>query len=214
MQPARGSGRVNGCPGRRPDVDGEDNVTVTADRGLDKPPPAEPGGSPPAEPTSAAIDFDHFYHAHFRSLTVQLCAYTTDLPQAQDLVQEAFCRAFARWDRVVRYDDPVAWVRRVAWNLATSRWRRLRTAQTYLRRQREEHVAGPTPDRVDLTAALASLPPNQRKAVVLHHLADMSVVEIARQEGVAEGTVKSWLHRGRAGLAAHLTEHTEEDRHG
>ncbi|MEV4759267.1 SigE family RNA polymerase sigma factor [Micromonospora sp. NPDC049559] len=160
---------------------------------------------------SAGIDFDAFYHAHFRPMTLQLCAYTGDLGQAQDLVQEAFCRAFARWDRVVRYDDPVAWVRRVAWNLATSRWRRLRTAQTYLRRQREEHVPGPTPDRVALTAALALLPPQHRRAVVLHYLADMAVAEIARQEGVAEGTVKSWLHRGRVALAAELADRKERN---
>ncbi|MFK3981309.1 SigE family RNA polymerase sigma factor [Micromonospora sp. NPDC050397] len=161
----------------------------------------------------ATIDFDAFYHAHYRSMTVHLCAYTGDLGQAQDMVQEAFCRAFARWDKVVRYDDPVAWVRRVAWNLATSRWRRLRTAQNYLRRQREEHVPGPNPDRVALTAALAQLPPKHRRAVVLHHLGDMSIAEIARQEGVAEGTVKSWLHRARAALAAELTDRKEQD-HG
>jgi RNA polymerase sigma-70 factor (ECF subfamily) len=91
------------------------------------------------------VEFDDLYHAHFRSLTVQLTAYCGDLSQAQDLVQEAFCRAFSRWSKVSRYDDPVAWVRRVAWNLATSRWRRLRTAQLFLRRQREEHVSAWSP---------------------------------------------------------------------
>ncbi|MFB9237516.1 SigE family RNA polymerase sigma factor [Plantactinospora siamensis] len=192
-------------------------MTVTADRDRGGPPSA---GDPPAldhlpaQPARAPeISFDEFYHAHFRSLTVQLYGYTGDLQQAQDLAQEAFCRAFARWSAVVGFDDPVAWVRRVAWNLATSRWRRLRTAQNYLRRQREEHVAGPTPDRVALATALATLPANHRRAVVLHHLADIPVAEIALQEGVAEGTVKSWLHRGRAALAAQLTEHTEEQRH-
>lgn len=167
---------------------------------------------PGAQPKTPEIDFDEFYQTHFRALTVQLCAYTSDLNQAQDLVQEAFCRAFTRWDKIVRYDDPVAWVRKVAWNLATSRWRRLRTAQLFLRRQREEHMPEPSPDRVVLEAALALLPANQRRAVVLHHLADMPVSEIARQEGVAEGTVKSWLHRGRAALATHLTERKEENR--
>ncbi|MFC5921878.1 SigE family RNA polymerase sigma factor [Micromonospora vulcania] len=160
-----------------------------------------------------AVDFDQLYHAHFRSLTIQLAAYFGDFSQAQDLVQEAFCRAFARWGKVSRYDDPVAWVRRVAWNLATSRWRRLRTAQSYLRRQREEYVPGPDPDRVALTRALAALPPNHRRVVVLHHLADLSVTEIAQQEDVPEGTVKSWLHRGRAALAAQLASQNEVTDH-
>ncbi|MFI6758723.1 SigE family RNA polymerase sigma factor [Micromonospora sp. NPDC050417] len=187
-------------------------MTVTTEPGIHASPPVVPAGA--ASPGRAElINFDAFYHAHFRSLTVHLCAYTGDLGQAQELVQEAFCRAFARWDKVVRYDDPVAWVRRVAWNLATSRWRRLRTAQNYLRRQREEVVPGPNPDRVALTAALAQLPPKHRRAVVLHHLGDMSIAEIARQEGVAEGTVKSWLHRARAALAAELTDRKEQS-HG
>ncbi|MET7876582.1 SigE family RNA polymerase sigma factor [Micromonospora profundi] len=157
------------------------------------------------------ISFDEFYHAHFRSVTTQLCAYTGDLGHAQDLAQEAFCRALARWDRLVRYDDPVAWVRRVAWNLARSRWRRLRTARNHLLRQRrvEAEVDGPTPDRVAIDAALAKLPANHRRAVILHYLADLSVNQIALQEGVAEGTVKSWLHRGRTTLAGLLDDNTE-----
>jgi RNA polymerase sigma-70 factor, ECF subfamily len=157
-----------------------------------------------------AVDFDGFYHAHFRPLTVQLCAYVGDLGQAQDLAQEAFCRAYARWRKVSAYDDPLAWVRKVAWNLATSRWRRMRTATAYLSRQRAQHIDGPSPDRVMLTRALALLPENQRRAVVLHHLADLTVAEIARQEGVAEGTVKSWLHRGRAALAATLSDQSPD----
>ncbi|MEU0152933.1 SigE family RNA polymerase sigma factor [Micromonospora fulviviridis] len=180
-------------------------MTVTREPRLGEPPPGRTADRPERPDRGEAIDFDGLYHAHFRSLTLQLAAYCGDLSQAQDLVQEAFCRAFARWSRVSRYDDPVAWVRRVAWNLATSRWRRLRTAQSWLHRQREEHVPGPGPDRVALTAALAQLPTAQRRAVVLHYLADLSVVQIAEQEGVPEGTVKSWLHRGRAALAAQLT---------
>ncbi|MEU1843346.1 SigE family RNA polymerase sigma factor [Micromonospora sediminicola] len=185
-------------------------MTVTREPRLDDPPPERTARRPDGPET---VDFDGLYHAHFRSLTIQLTAYCGDLAQAQDMVQEAFCRAFARWSRVSRYDDPVAWVRRVAWNLATSRWRRLRTAQAWLHRQREEHVPGPGPDRVALTAALAVLPTNQRRAVVLHYLADLSVAQIAAQEDVPEGTVKSWLHRGRAALAAQLTTTNEVNHH-
>ncbi|GGM32304.1 RNA polymerase sigma24 factor [Micromonospora sonchi] len=183
---------------------------VTGKPRLGEPPPDQPTEFPePAE----GVDFDKLYHTHFRSLTLQLAAYCGDLSQAQDLVQEAFCRAYARWSRLSRYDDPVGWVRRVAWNLAASRWRRVRTAQSWLRRQRQEHVAGPEPDRVALTAALAQLPPTQRRAVVLHYLADLSVTQIAQQEEVPEGTVKSWLHRGRLALAAQLTSTREVNGH-
>jgi RNA polymerase sigma-70 factor, ECF subfamily len=151
-------------------------------------------------------DFDTFYAAHFSSLTIQLYAYTGDLPTAQDVVQEAFCRALAQWKRTSRMDDPLAWVRRVAWNLATSQWRRARTAALFVRKHRMEHVPAPGPDRVALTAALATLPAQHRRVVVLHYLADQSVRDIAEQVGVPEGTVKAWLHRGRTALAARLAE--------
>jgi RNA polymerase sigma-70 factor (ECF subfamily) len=161
--------------------------------------------------TSAAVHddpptFDEVYAAHFGDLTVQLYAYFGDRQEAQDVVQEAFCRAYTRWKTVSRYDDPVAWIRRVAWNLAVSRWRRARTALTFLRRQRrdEAQLDGPGPDRVALVAALATLPDVHRRAMVLRYLADLTIAEIARREGVAEGTVKSWLHRGRAALAVEL----------
>jgi RNA polymerase sigma-70 factor (ECF subfamily) len=157
-------------------------------------------------PPGANTGFDEFYAACFRPLTTQLYAYTGDMAAAQDVVQDAFCRALTRWKRVAELDDPAGWVRRVAWNLATSRWRRARTAMAFARRHREEHVAEPGPDRVALAAALATLPEQQRRAVILHYLADLPITDIARQEGVAEGTVKSWLRRGRAALAARLTD--------
>jgi RNA polymerase sigma-70 factor (ECF subfamily) len=154
-------------------------------------------------------DFEELYSAHFAGLTLQINAYVNNLTEAQDLVQEAFTRAIARWDKIAKYDDPATWVRRVAWNLATSRWRRQRTATAFLVRQRAEHTAGPSPDRVALTAALATLPPTLRKAFVLFYIAQLTVAEIASEEDVAEGTVKSWLHRARALVAAHLTDPRE-----
>lgn len=154
--------------------------------------------------------FEDFYGAHFHALTLQLYAYTGDLGDAQDITQEAFCRAFARWSRLSGYEDPVAWVRRVAWNLATTRWRRNRVASVFLRSQREQHVAEPSPDRIVLVQALTVLPANQRRVFVLHYLADMSIVDIAEQEGLPEGTVKSTLYRARAALADRLADLRKE----
>src|SRR5262245_59672259 len=93
-------------------------------------------------------EFGELYAAHFQRLAVQLYAYLGDAEEAQDLTQEAFCRALDRWERIRAYEDPSAWVRRVAWNLATSVLRRRTTALRYLSRQREEHLPGPQPDRV------------------------------------------------------------------
>lgn len=159
-------------------------------------------------------DIEEFYAVHARGLVLQLYAYTDDLSLAQDLVQEAFCRALPRWDRIKDYDDPAAWLRRVAWNLAASRFRRARTARNFLRRQRVEYVAGPSPDRVALAAALAKVPENQRRALVLYYLADQPAAQIAQELGASENTVRMWLHRGRAALAAELVDTGMEYHHG
>ncbi len=164
---------------------------------------AEPLLARPAE-ADGQRSFDELYSASFQGLTLQLYAFLGDLAEAQDVVQEAFCRAFARWKSISQYKDPVAWVRRVAWNLATSRFRRQKTVSNFLRRQRPERAEEPSPDRVALVRALATLPPHQREAVVLHYMAQLTIAEIAAQQAVAEGTVKSWLSRGRAALAERL----------
>jgi RNA polymerase sigma-70 factor (ECF subfamily) len=156
-------------------------------------------------------DFGAFYSAHYHGLTLQLNAYFGDMEHAQDVVQEAFVRAFDRWAKVCGYDDPHAWVRRVAWNLATSHWRRRRIAIAQALMQREQVAQGPEPDRVALVTALAELPENQRRAIILFYLADLPISEIALQERVPEGTVKSWLSRGRSALSAQLARGDSDD---
>jgi len=148
----------------------------------------------------ATLDFEEFYSTTFKPLTAQLHAFIGDHAEAQDLVQEAYCRAYARWSSVSTYDDPVAWVRRVAWNMAVSRWRQARRLLRHRRELSRPAVDGPDGVRLDLAQALAQLPVEHRRAIVLYYLADMSVHEITVFTGATEGTVKSWLHRGRIRL--------------
>lgn len=155
-------------------------------------------------PAARVSDFADFYAASYESICVQLYAHTGEMAEAQDVVQEAFCRAFDRWQTLSAYDDPVAWVRKVAWNLATSRWRRMRTAMAFARQHREEWVSEPDPVRLDLMKALAQLPAQQRQAVVLHYLGGLSLQEIATLMAAPVGTVKTWLHRARTKLDALL----------
>jgi len=156
-----------------------------------------------------AINFDDFYAAHFRGVAAQIYVSFGDMAEAQDIAQEAFVRALARWERICQFDDPVSWVRRVAWNLAIGRWRRVRTALNFLKRAREQHVPEPNPDHLVLRAAMAKLPDSQRRAIVLYYLADMSVADVAHELGVPEGTVKSWLSRGREALARELKDEAD-----
>jgi RNA polymerase sigma-70 factor (ECF subfamily) len=57
-----------------------------------------------------------------------------------------------------------------------------------------------------LNDALQRLPDSQRRAVVFHHLQGTSLETLAHDEGVALGTIKSRLHRGRARLLALLED--------
>jgi RNA polymerase sigma-70 factor, ECF subfamily len=153
-------------------------------------------------------DFAEWYQASYPRLVSQIYAMTGDLAGAEDAVQEACSRAWLRWRQVSAYQDPRAWALTVAHRLAISRWRRHRTARAHMSRQRAADLLapGPGPELVALVEALRALPAAQRRAVVLHHMGGYSVSEIAVVERVAEGTVKSWLSRGRNTLAQQLAE--------
>ena len=160
--------------------------------------------------STAAADFDAFVGTRGPALVRQVHAMTGDLPLAQDCVQEALARAWQRWSTVRSYDDPAAWVRQVAWRLAVSRLRRAKVGIGLLRRHGPPPDAPAlSPDHVAVVAALRRLPEAQRRAVVLHHLCDLSVEQVAAETGAPVGTVKARLSRGRAALAALLTDPAE-----
>jgi RNA polymerase sigma-70 factor (ECF subfamily) len=154
------------------------------------------------------------YQAYYRRLVAALYGLTGDFAEAQDLVQEAYARALARPRVFLDVADPEAWLRTVAVNLARTRWRRRRLFDTLVRTGRvtrtPDSVPGADPNRVALVAALQQLSRPTREAIVLHHLADMSVYEVAETLGVPVGTVKARLSRGRAMLAALLNERADE----
>lgn len=159
-------------------------------------------------------DFAVFYDATWARAVACAYAMTGDLADAEDLAQEALSRAWGRWSSLRGYDDPGAWVRHVVTRLAVSRWRRARTAAAFLARSRvPEPAAPPSETTATLVAALRLLPEAQRRAVVLHHLGDLSVAEIARHERCPEGTVKARLSRGRAALAGTLATQDGERFH-
>lgn len=152
-----------------------------------------------------ADDFDAFCIGTQHRLLAQLYAMTGNRDEAQDCLQEAYARAWQRWSTISAYDDPVAWVRTVAWRIATSRWHRSRNAAVaWSRHGPPADLAPPSPDTVDLVAALKRLPEAQRRATVLHYLGGLSVEEISRETGAPTGTVKARLSRGRHALAALL----------
>lgn len=154
-------------------------------------------------------DFDDFYSATARRVVRHAYALTGNIADAQDNAQEAFARAWQRWDTVRACDSPEAWVRRVSTNLATSRFRRERTARAAARQLVARDVPEISPDTVALVAGLRKLPERQRVVLVLHYLADLPVEQIASEIRAPVGSVKAWLSRGRVALAAAVAEEFE-----
>lgn len=153
-------------------------------------------------------DFDELYAASYARLVHQLHAMIGDREEAADCVQEAFARAWSRRHKLDLDHSPEAWVRTTAYRLAVSRWRRAVRGRRDPDRalQPSRAPASPGPDRVALVEALQQLPVEQRRALVLHHVCDLSVAQVAAEVGAPEGTVKARLARGRTALHALLDE--------
>jgi RNA polymerase sigma-70 factor, ECF subfamily len=153
-------------------------------------------------------EFDEFYEVSFQRVAGALYAMIGDRDEAQECAQEAFARAWAHRRKLDAAGYPEAWVRTTAYRLAVSRWRRTVRGRRPPDRALSPPTVTPPVDesRVALVEALAQLPEEQRRALVLHHLCDLPVNDVAGEVGVPTGTIKARLSRGRAALAALLTE--------
>lgn len=78
--------------------------------------------------------FEVLYRDEYRRVVALVYGLSGSAVVAEDLAQEAFLRAHADWSRVEDLAIPSAWVRRVAVNLAMSRFRRLRAETAALLR--------------------------------------------------------------------------------
>src|SRR6266699_2024616 len=150
---------------------------------------------------ASRLDFDEFYASSAARLVRHGYALTGDMAEAQDIAQEAFARAWQRWAAVRDCDSPEAWVRRVATNLAASRWRRIRVARAAAGQPAQQPAPEVSTDTVALVSGLRTLPERQRTVLVLHYMCDLSVDQIAAELRCPAGSVKSWLSRGRTALA-------------
>lgn len=154
-----------------------------------------------------AVDLKELYAASYGRLVVQVFAMCGDLAKAEDAVQDAFATAIRKRRHLVGVTNPEAWVRTVAVNQVRGGWRHAAMVRRY-----SAKVPGPQgavevgPDHVALVTALAQLDTDQRVVVVLHHLADLSIADIATELDVPVGTVKSRLSRGRSRLAELLDD--------
>jgi RNA polymerase sigma-70 factor (ECF subfamily) len=150
------------------------------------------------------VDFDETFRTSFEPMVRSLAVACGDREVAADAVQDAFTRAYARWRRISRYDDPAGWIRHVALNCLRDHFRhaeRGRRAVERLGGRVEVGSGGLAPTEPDdLLATVAELPRQQRIAVSLFYVEQLSVHEVAEAMGLSEGAVKYHLHAGRERL--------------
>jgi RNA polymerase sigma-70 factor, ECF subfamily len=131
------------------------------------------------------------------------CRYLTRSPwDAEDLAQDALAQAFATLSRMGHAPpNPRAWLFRVASNLWIDRVRRERAA---LAQERAPELAAAAPDvqatREAASTLVALLAPQERAAVVLKDVFELTLEEIAEALCTTVGAVKAAVHRGRSKL--------------
>jgi len=163
-------------------------------------------------------EFDAFARANNTSLYRTALLMTGDAGLAEDLVQTALARVYARWSRLSE-QDPTAYARRVIINLHRDRWRRVRGREVLVQDPPETadriEPADASDSRDALVHALAELTVRERQIVVLRFVLDRSEADTAADLHVSIGTVKSTASRAVAKLrtSPHLDwAFTEESR--
>ncbi len=147
------------------------------------------------------VGFSEFFAREHIRLGRAIYLLTGNGEEAEELVQEALARAYERWDRVSRMDEPAGYVYRIAANLL----RRKRRIRAWLPLLGERPGPGADPidaaeSRMDLLAALATLPSDQRETVILVEMFGYDAETAARVFGIKAVSVRVRLHRARRRL--------------
>lgn len=143
-------------------------------------------------------------------------------PEARDVAQEAFLRAWHHWASLSGSSSAAGWIKTVARNLSINVLQRHRARWHNFTDLAPDDPEGPSfestlsipgtqvegllgaEQRAALDAAIAQLPKDQRAALVLYHFEDMDYAEIARALGASLGKVKTDIHRARRALFRQL----------
>jgi RNA polymerase sigma-70 factor (sigma-E family) len=168
--------------------------------------------SVPAE-WDAARAVTAIYTAHYRSLVRLAVLLVRDVATAEEVVQDSFTAMHAAWSQLRDTEKALSYLRQSVVNRSRSVLRH-RVAV-------DKNAPKPAPDmpsaeqgaislleRSAVIAALRTLPPRQREALVLKYYADLSEAQIAEAMGISRGAVKSHTARGVAALRAVLEMET------
>lgn len=144
-----------------------------------------------------------------------------DAHEAEDVAQETFLRAFNARERFDSTRPARPWLLRITADLASNRRRSLGRYLATLRRfgQAVPHI---TPDvsqssqeqanARELWQAVRTLKQADQEVIYLRYFLELSEAELAQALGVAQGTVKSRLHRALSRLRAIIERDYLDDR--
>jgi RNA polymerase sigma-70 factor (ECF subfamily) len=167
--------------------------------------------APTNDAHAAGPTFAAFFSAHRNRLVRALAMTIGDSSLAAEAVDEAMTRAVQRWSKVSTYEKPEAWVYRVAYNWATSRFRRIKRDRDYAPRvARPDSTVDPEFDPT-IEEALATLSDDHRSVLVLRFFYDWDVQATAEALKISPGTVKSRTSRALDLMAVKLSPIENDD---
>lgn len=145
--------------------------------------------------------FEVAVQPHYANLVRRLVLVLRDERDAEDIAQDAYLKAYRSWDR---FDgvDVRGWLYTIALRLAFNHLRGRRRWLAAIGRIEPRPWSDPSDP--DLWAALGSLDARTRTALLLNVVDGYTQAEISRMLSVPEGTVASWVSRGRATLRREL----------
>lgn len=143
---------------------------------------------------TADTEFEDFFRSNYARAFGVAVRMLGSSAEAEDAAAEAFSRALVRWRKVRTLDYRDAWVLRVTANVAIDVLRRRRSLPD--RRIVHDDPQSEAVDRIWLLGALDKLPDRQREVLVLRYFGDLADDDIAHCLSMANGTVKSHVHRG------------------
>jgi RNA polymerase sigma-70 factor (sigma-E family) len=160
---------------------------------------------------------DALFRSHRLGMVRLALLLVDDLASAEDVVQEAFAALHRRWSILTSDQAAVAYLRTSVVNGARSALRRRRTVRAHLTSLDTGPRVAALGEPADAPALLAAeqrvlveairqLPTRQREVIVLRYWGDLAEAEIASTLGISVGSVKSSASRGRAAIAAILTD--------
>lgn len=157
-------------------------------------------------------DFTAFCEREYPLVLGALTLWCGDRQVAEEVTAEAFARSYREWERVQGLEAPGAWVRRVAVNLATSRFRRRQAEWRARRRLRAEaRDRYQDPDGADVVAvreALQHLAEDHRTVLILRYYLDLPIAEVAEHTGRTVSAITSLTQRAAAALREELRLNT------